>query len=182
MNWTLGLARPEDIAALEELIPLSARSLLKSRYSQEQIEAALGPVFGVDRQLIEDGTYYVARHQSGIIGCGGWSKRVALFGGNSLANPDQDRELNPLHDPARVRAFFIHPDWTRQGIGRAILVASEKAALTASFQRAELSATLGGEPLYAACGYRVEERYEIKLPHGICLPVARMTKEFRPEN
>lgn len=182
MNWKLSLAQVEDISALEELIPLSVRSLLKSHYSIAQIEAALGPVFGVDRQLIRDGTYFVARHQSGIIGCGGWSKRAALFGGNSMAKAEQIGELNPLRDPARVRAFFVHPEWTRQGIGRAILAASEKAALAASFQRAELSATLGGEPLYAACGYRVEERYEIKLPDGIRLPVARMTKELRPEN
>jgi GNAT superfamily N-acetyltransferase len=182
MNWTLGPAQAEDIPALESLIPLSARSLLKPHYSTAQIEAALGPVFGVDRQLIQDGTYYMARHQGGIIGCGGWSKRAALFGGNSGARAGEDRELNPLHEPARIRAFFVHPDWTRRGIGRKILAASERAAVAASFQKAELSATLGGEPLYAACGYRVEERYEIKLRDGICLPVARMTKELRPEN
>ncbi len=172
------LAREEDIPALEELILLSARSLLQPHYSPAQIEAALGPVFGVDRQLIQDGTYFIARHEDGVAGCGGWSRRAALFGGNAVARPDRDHELDPALDPARIRAFFIHPNWVRRGIGRGILEASETAMLAASFRKVELSATLAGEPLYAAFGYRVEERYEINLPKGLKLQVVRMTKQL----
>lgn len=179
MNWTLRLAREDDIPVLEELIPLSARSLLAPFYSPAHIEAALGPVFGVDRQLIKDGTYFVAGQQGEIIGCGGWSKRRSLFGSDKGRKTGDNYQLNPERDPARVRAFFVHPSWTRQGIGREILTACETAILDAHFQTVELSATLGGEPLYAAFGYLVMERYEISLAGGLGLPVARMTKHLK---
>lgn len=178
MEWTLSLAREQDIPALEQLIPISARKLLAAHYSPEQIDAALGPVFGVDRQLIRDGTYFVARHRDAVIACGGWSKRVALFGGDAITRPSRERLLDPASEPARIRAFFVHPDWTRRGIGRAMLEASEAAMLKAQYHRVELSATLGGEPLYAAFGYKVVERYEIKMPQGLTLPVVKMSKSF----
>ncbi len=164
---------------LEELIPLSARSLLAPHYSPAQIEAALGPVFGVDRQLIRDGTYFVADQQGRAVGCGGWSMRISLFGGDKGRKTGDDRRLDPEHDAARVRAFFVHPSWARRGIGRGILMACEKAILEAHFHRIEISATLSGEPLYAAHGYQVVERYEIQMSEGLRLPVVRMTKHLK---
>jgi len=176
-NWTLRLARDEDISALEILIPLSVRSLQAAHYSRAQMEAALGPVFGVDRQLILDGTYFVAENNGQIAGCGGWSRRKALFGGDRH-HASADVLLNPNCDPARIRAFFVHPAWARRGIGRGILTACEAAIREAKFQAAELVATLAGEPLYASANYMVVERYEVPLPGGLTLPVVRMSKHF----
>lgn len=175
MNWQLRLACMEDVPALEQLIPLSVRVLQAAHYSTAQMEAALGPVFGVDRQLIADGTYFVTECDGVIVGCGGWSKRRSLFGGDAVRKVE-DPLLNPSVEPARVRAFFIHPDWTRRGIGRAIIDACEAAVTTAGFHRIELVATLTGEPLYSACGYIEAERYEVPLNGVLSLPVVRMTK------
>ncbi|MDB6123521.1 MAG: GCN5-related N-acetyltransferase [Pedosphaera sp.] len=178
MNWTLRLATESDIPALEELIPLSVRALQAPHYSPAQMEAALGPVFGIDRQLIADGTYFVVEQQGQLIGCGGWSKRKSLFGSDASHDHD-DSQLDPKHDSARIRAFFVHPLWARRGIGSTILVACETAILSASFQSAELVATLAGEPLYASFNYIVVERYEIQLPNGLSLPGVRMTKSLK---
>lgn len=177
MDWTLRLATKEDIPALETLIALSVRKLHASYYSTAQLDAALGPVFGVDRQLIVDGTYFVAERSGEIIGCGGWSKRRAAFGGDRHRPGKDTEELNPKGDAARIRAFFVHPDWVRRGIGRAILLASEQAARAAGFTSFELVATLAGEPLYAAFGYVMAERYEAPLSGGLALPVVRMIKQ-----
>lgn len=139
------------------------------------MEAALGPVFGVDRQLIRDGTYFVVEHDAQILGCGGWSKRRSLYGGDrDRAKPDP--ELDPKRDAARVRAFFVHPAWARRGIGRSIMAACERAIIAAGFRSVEIVATLAGEPLYASFGYVVVERYEIAMAGGLGLPVVRMTK------
>ena len=178
MSWTPRLASEQDIPALEILIPLSVRSLQAAHYSPAQMEAALGPVFGVDRQLIADRTYFVTEHEARITGCGGWSRRKSLFGGDS-ARPGQDTALDPERDPARIRAFFVHPDWARCGIGRSLLVACEQAILDARFRSIELVATLAGEPLYAAFGYTATERYEIPLTNGLGLPVVRMTRQLK---
>jgi N-acetylglutamate synthase-like GNAT family acetyltransferase len=176
MDWTLRLAVENDVPSLEKLIPLSVRTLQAPYYSAAQMEAALGPVFGVDRQLIRDGTFFVAEQSGQIIGCGGWSKRRASFGGDQHRNPDDGDQLNPQKEAARIRAFFIHPDWARRGIGRSILLACEAAARAAGFTRIELVATLAGEPLYAAFGYSVIERFEIPLSDGLKLPAVSMVK------
>lgn len=173
--WILRAAREEDVPALETLIPLSARTLLTPYYSAAQIQAALGPIFGVDRQLIRDGTYLVAAANGQIVACGGWSRRQSLYGGDG-GRTEPDPLLDPARDPARIRAFFVHPDWSRRGIGRALLLACERAMRAAGFQRADLVATLAGEPLYAAFGYEVLERYDIPLPGAPALPVVRMGK------
>ena len=175
MNWQLRIACMDDVPALEQLIPLSVRVLQSAHYSTAQMEASLGPVFGVDRQLIADGTYFVAEHDGVIVGCGGWSKRRSLFGGDAVRKTE-DTLLNPAVDPARVRAFFIHPNWTRRGIGRAINDAGEAAITVADFQRLELVATLTGEPLYLACGPVEAERDEVPRVGELTLPVVRMTK------
>ena len=177
VNWKPRLANEKDIPALEKLIPLSVRMLQASYYTPAQIEAAIGPVFCVDRRLISDGTYFVVEESGKIIGCGGWSRRKKLFGSDRELNDDAQM-LDPIHDSARVRAFFIHPEWARRGIGRSILKACEDAAVKAGFQKAELVATLAGEPLYASCGYVVAERYDAPMSGGLNLPVVRMTKHF----
>jgi GNAT superfamily N-acetyltransferase len=175
IEWVPRLAREDDIPALEQLIPLSVRGLQVAHYSPAQMEAALGPVFGVDRQLIRDGTYFVVESERQFVGCGGWSKRGSLFGGDH-GRAETDRELDPARDAARIRAFFVHPAWSRRGIGRSIMVACERAIIEAGFRRVDIVATLTGEPLYAAFGYTVIERYEIPIPGGLTLPAVRMTK------
>lgn len=175
MNWIPRLATEQDVPALEILIPLSVRQLQAAYYSSAQMDAALGPVFGVDRQLIADGTYFVTEHETQITGCGGWSRRKSLFGADTVRR-GQDAELDPRRDPARIRAFFVHPDWARRGIGRSILIACERAIREARFRSIELVATLAGEPLYAAFGYVAAERYDIPLSNGLGLPAVRMTK------
>lgn len=178
-DWMLRLAGERDVPALELLIPLSVHTLQAAHYSAAQRQAALGPVFGVDRQLIRDGTYFVAEGEGegDVVGCGGWSRRNSLFGGDRARQGD-DPELDPALDAARVRAFFVHPGWARRGIGSAILDACERAARDAGFRRVDLVATLAGEPLYASRGYVEVERYEVPMQPGLSLPVVKMTKRF----
>lgn len=177
MPFSIRLAREADIPALEELIPLSVRTLQAATYSPAQMEAAIGPVFGVDRQLIRDGTYFVVESAGAIVGCGGWSRRRAVFGGDR-ERKGEDAALDPAQDPARVRAFFVHPDYARRGIGRLILTRCEEAIQAAGFREAVMVATLAGEPLYASFGYAVIERYEVPLSAGLTLPAVRMGKCF----
>ena len=176
--FTIRLARDADIIALERLIPLSVRGLQASVYTPAQMEAALGPVFGVDRQLIRDGTYFVVENDDVIVGCGGWSRRKAVFGGDR-ERPGEDAALDPEKDSARIRAFFVHPDWARRGVGCLILAKCEEAIRAAGFRDAVMVATLAGEPLYAAFGYAVLERYQVPLGKGLTLPVVRMGKSLR---
>jgi len=176
-NWRLRVAREDDIPAIEKLIPASVRGLQAAYYSAAQMEAAIGSAFGVDRQLILDRTYFVVEDGGDIIGCGGWSKRKTLFGGDHQTNRD-DAELNPSTDSARIRAFFIHPAWARRGIGRRILDECEQMIRAAGFKSVELAATLSGVAFYAACGYVSGERLDIPLPNGLSLEIVRMTKEL----
>ena len=170
-------ASSEDIPALQALIEVSVRKLSASYYDQNQIESALTNVFGVDSQLIEDGTYFVAETGGQIVGGGGWSKRKTLFGGDQYKT-DQDLLLNPATDAARIRAFYVHPEWSRRGIARKIVLACESAAKTAGFRTLELVATLPGEPLYLAMGYRNMGAHPIPLPGGESLPAFRMEKRL----
>ena len=177
MNWPLRIARDEDAPALERLIEYVTRTSLARCYSEAQLAVALGPVFGLDRQLIRDGTYFVIENANEIVACGGWSKRLAVYGGDRERS-GADAELNPQTDAARVRAFFVHPNWERRGIGRALLEASEAAIRAAGFKQVELVATLAGEPLYARHGYIVAERYDAPMPGGLTIAVVRMTKSL----
>lgn len=174
-SFSLRPACEADIPTLERLIPLSVRGLQAATYTPAQMEAALGPVFGVDRQLIRDGTYFVVEFGKLIVGCGGWSRRNAVFGGDR-ARKGEDALLDPAQDPARIRAFFVHPDFVRRGIGRMLLTRCEEAIRMAGFREAVMVATLAGEPLYAAFGYAVVERYEVPLGEDLTLPVVRMAK------
>ena len=180
MNWSLRRAQDKDIAAIAELIPLSVRGLQANYYSDAQVEAALGSVFGVDRQLIRDGTYFVVEAGTPpcLVGCGGWSKRRTLFGSDHHGATRDDAELDPAREPARIRAFFVHPEWARRGIARAILQECEAALRAAGFRSIELAATLPGVPFYRALGYASEEEREVPLPARLSLTVTRMTKSL----
>jgi GNAT superfamily N-acetyltransferase len=171
-----------DVPVLRELINASVRRLQSSDYSPAQIDAALRTVFGVDSQLIADGTYLLveaivdSNKQPVIVACGGWSKRKTLFGGDRWRNR-QDDMLDPEIDAAKIRAFFIHPDWARQGIGTLLLDACESAAGAAGFTRFEMGATLTGVKLFQKRGYVAMERLNVPLEGDITLSVIHMVKE-----
>ncbi len=177
MNLTLRQAVPGDIPVLRALIDASVRGLQSPDYTSAQIEGALQTVYGVDSQLIADGTYFVveAGPELVIVGCGGWSKRKTLFGGDRWTGRE-DSLLDPQRDAAKIRAFFVHPEWVRRGIGTMILDACEKAAAAAGFTHFEMGATLTGVPLYRARGYAPLEPLKIPLKNGESLPVIRMEK------
>lgn len=180
---TLRQAVPADIPVLRELIDASVRGLQGADYTPAQIEGALQTVYGVDSQLIADGTYFVAETgpEPLIVGCGGWSKRNTLFGGDRWTGR-VDGLLNPQKDAAKIRAFFVHPNWVRRGIGSMILEACERAAAAAGFSRFEMGATLTGVPLYRARGYVALENLEVPLKNGESLTVIRMEKRLSAEN
>ncbi len=181
MDWSLRLATDGDIPDLETLIGRSVRELQADYYSTAQMDGALGSVFGVDRQLIRDQTYFVIEQGQAIIACGGWSKRESLFGSDA-ARAQEDALLEPSRDPARIRAFFVHPEHARRGLGRAILLACEDAIRAQRFRAIELVATLPGVPFYDVFGYQTGERYDVPLVNGLSLPVVRMTKNLVSSN
>jgi len=177
MSVAIRLATSADIPTLQGLIPASARALSRFHYSEAQIEAAIRYVFGVDSQLIADETYYVAVDNEAIVGCGGGSWRRTLYGG------DQRRMgggalLDPAHDAARVRAFFVAGDHARQGIGARILATCEEAALKKGFSRVELMSTLPGVPFYRTCGFDEIERIIDTLPDGTNIQFVRMARRI----
>jgi GNAT superfamily N-acetyltransferase len=178
----LRLATLADAANLHELIALSVRGLMTQAYTPSQLEAALGNWLGLDTRLIADGTYFVVEAKevavdSLLVGCGGWSKRKTPYGSDHRAGRE-DVLLDPATEPAKIRAFFVHPAWSRRGIGRMLLDASEAAARGAGFRRAEMGATLSGVPLYAAFGYVAGERVELPLANGESLPIIKMGKDL----
>ncbi|HYO24290.1 MAG TPA: GNAT family N-acetyltransferase [Lacipirellulaceae bacterium] len=177
MTFSLREATLEDQAILEGLIAESARGLSRQDYTDEQIEAALHGAMGVDTQLIRDGTYFVVEAEGEIVACGGWSRRKTLFGADSHA-ARQSELLDPAHDAARIRAFFVRPAWARQGIGRALLERCEAEARAAGFRSAELMATLPGWRLYKAMGYEGETRIAYDLGGGITIEFVPMRKEW----
>lgn len=181
METKIRPAQPGDVPLLQELIDASVRELQAGDYTPAQIDGALATVYGVDSQLISDQTYLVVevRPVSSsdwvIAGCGGWSKRKTLFGGDQAAGR-QDSLLDPGADAAKIRAFFIHPDYARRGLGTLILQACEQAARAAGFTRLEMGATLTGVPFYKARGYAVLERISVPLPGGNSMAIVRMGK------
>lgn len=176
MEFTHRLAMPADISMLRGVMEEAIRGLLPAFLPPEKIEASFA-VMGLDTQLIEDGTYFVLEKGGAIAGCGGWSRRATLFGGNHTAGRDA-RLLDPVTEAARIRAMYTMPAFARQGVGRRILQLCEAAARAEGFTRAELGATAGGEPLYRACGYVEIERMEVPTPNGVTVPITRMWKQL----
>jgi GNAT superfamily N-acetyltransferase len=166
-----------DAPAIERLIHESVNGLQAADYSAAQREGALGTVFGVDRQMIGDGTYYVVEEGGELVACGGWSRRRTPFGGDHSPDKD-DTLLDPARDAARIRAFFVHPSHARRGLGSLLLRTCEEAAHAACFTRTELTSTLTGIALYQAKGYCACEPRELPLPNGSTLPVLRMEKSL----
>src|SRR5471030_633424 len=173
MSITTRLCTFEDIPSLNKMIALSVRGLSKDYYTPEQIESSIKYIFGVDTQLVKDGTYYVAELDGIIVGCGGWSKRNTLYGGDQFKEIE-DPLLDPAIDAARIRAFFVHPDYARRGIGKGLITLCEEAAQTAGFRSFELGATLPGVPLYEVMGYTAIERVDAPLPDGEVLEIVKM--------
>jgi GNAT superfamily N-acetyltransferase len=177
MSRMMRVAQAADVPVLQELIARSARGLSVGYYTPAQTEAAVRYVFGVDSQLIADGTYFVVEEGGAVVACGGWSRRRTLFGGDQ-AKTAVDPLLDPAIEPARIRAFFVDPRHARQGLGRRLVDECTRAARAAGFRSLELVATLPGEPLYAAAGFTVSERFELTLPGDVRVPVARMRREL----
>jgi GNAT superfamily N-acetyltransferase len=167
-----------DVPAIEHLIALATRSLSRGDYSEAQIEAALGTALGVDSQLIRDGTYFLAEADGTLVACGGWSWRKTLFGSDGQSDR-QPESLDPIRDAARIRAFFVHPDWARRGLGRATLELCEHEARGRGFTSAELMATLPGERLYRTCGYVSHDPIQHTLPGGLAIQFVPMRKHLR---
>lgn len=178
MNYTIRKARFDDRDAIQELIATSARGLSQTDYSNQQIESAITDVFGVDTSLIADGTYFVAEHDGELVGCGGWSKRRTLFGGDQFATRDITK-LDPQTEPAKIRAFFVHPKWARKGIAQAILSRCEAEARAAGFRSVELMATLPGVRFYVACGYEKSRQIDYVMASGRTLPLVPMRKSLK---
>lgn len=169
----LRVAERADIPVLNGLIELSGRALSVGYYSPEQADAITRHVFGVDTQLIDDQTYFVIEQEGRIVGCGGWSKRRTLFGGDQTKS-GPDPLLDPATEPGRIRAFFVHPAMVRRGLGRQLMAACKAASKQANFNSLELAATLPGVPLYLASGFTIVERFDLALPDGIHVPLVRM--------
>ena len=178
MTITIRAATGDDIPELQKLITESVSRLSASYYTSRQIESGLQHVFGVDTQLILDGTYFIAESKNQILGAGGWSKRKTLFGGDQRKSNDNDPLLDPATEAARIRAFYIYSRYSRRGVGTMILQACEDAARRAGFKSVELAATLPGEPFYLARGYRKCEEILIDTPDGQSLATFRMTRDL----
>ena len=175
MQITTRLATLADIPGLNALIALSVRGLSVGYYTPQQIESGLKYVFGVDTRLVADGTYFVAAIEGVTVGCGGWSKRNTLYGGDQHKQ-DADPLLDPTVDAARIRAFFVHPDHARKGVGTHIMNVCETAAKAHGFTAFELGATLPGVPLYKTMGYIEVNRADAHLPDGVVLDIIKMRK------
>ena len=183
MKIRIRQAVTEDIPVLRGLIDASVRRLQTRDYTPSQIESALATVYGVDTQLIADGTYLVAEAETGadaaslIVGCGGWSKRKTLYGGDQYRSRDASY-LDPESEPAKIRAFFIHPDHARKGIARAILNECEKEARAEGFRALELMATLPGIEFYKSVGFKETGNFDLELTERVKLELVPMRKEL----
>jgi GNAT superfamily N-acetyltransferase len=177
MSWLIRQATAADAEEIEELIGRSIRALGAGDYSSEQIEGALTGAFGLDSQLIADGTYFVVESAGRLIGCGGWSYRRTLFGGDARAGRD-DGALDPGTDAAKIRAFFVDPTAARQGVGSALLEHCEAEARRHGFRRLEMMATLPGVRLYAARGYVPGARIHYPVAAGVSIEFVPMSKSL----
>jgi GNAT superfamily N-acetyltransferase len=176
-DFCLRVATREDVPGIRGLINASVRGLQAEDYSAAQIEGALATVFTVDSQLIADGTYFVAFAEDGeLAGCGGWSFRKTLYGGDHQIEKIAPERLDPAVDAAKVRAIFVHPRFVRMGLGSLILEAAESAAMEQRFTRFEMGSTLTGVTLYTLKGYREVSRVSVPVGGGEEIEVVRMVK------
>jgi GNAT superfamily N-acetyltransferase len=171
---SIRLATEADLPALRDLMARAIGELQTAFLTPEQLAASY-EVMGLDTQLVADRTYFVVEEAGALAGCGGWSRRATLFGGDHSKGRDAAL-LDPNLDAARIRAMYTSPDFTRRGVGRMILDACEAAARAEGFARCEMAATLAGEPLYRACGYEVIELFESVTSTGVAVPLKRMGK------
>jgi GNAT superfamily N-acetyltransferase len=174
---SLRVAALSEVEHLNGLVRRSVLGLSWRDYSPEQLESSLQHLFGIDTRLIEDGTYYVVEEDGRCVACGGWSRRRTLFGGDQYTGRSDDR-LDPRTEAARIRAFFVHPDWARRGIATRLLEECTRAARAAGFRRLELMSTLPGKPFYLREGFRALESVDLELPDGVLFPLIRMTRDL----
>jgi len=179
MDRSLRVATSLDLPALGELISRSARGLGVQSYRREQIEGALTGAFGVDTQLVLDGTYFAIEADSVLVACGGWSFRRTLFGSDAGLGRDAGL-LDPRSDAAKIRAFFVDPAYARQGLGRRLLAHCESEALRRGYTRFELMATLTGVPLYETCGYVLGDLVRYPVAQGVTIEFIPMRKDVHP--
>ena len=176
MNFNFRLANSGDISAIKGLMEQSITGLLANYVNEEELEASFESM-GLDDQLILDKTYFLIDFEGILVGCGGWSNRKTLFGGNHTPNRSNDF-LNPIDDAAKIRAMYTHPNWSRKGVGTLILEIAEKEAFNAGFKRCELMATLSGIYLYKARGYIVDDEIIYKSKKGNSVKMFKMTKSL----
>ena len=175
VTLTYRLARRDDLGDLKALMEAAILELQKPFLDENQITASRA-IMGLDTQLIDDGTYFIVEADGQLAGCGGWSRRATLYGGDQT--PGRSAALlDPSRDPARIRAMYTHPNHTRKGVGRLILSLCEEAAKAEGFTRMELMSTMAGEPLYRACGYQPEERV-VDDRGGAGVPLLHMNKQL----
>ena len=174
--FTIRPATRADITVLEKLVARSIRGLAGGHYDPHQINESLRYLYGIDSQLVDDGTYLVVERDGEVVACGGWSWRRTPFGGDRAGDIRDAAQREPGKDAAVIRAFYVDPQWTRRGIGRLILDACERAARARGFDRYELTSTAMGVAFYAACGYREIEPVDVTLPDGAVLPHVQMIK------
>ena len=171
------LALESDATRISELMRISVLELFPRFYDEQQTASAAVHIAHLDMQLIKDGTYFVHEDGGELVACGGWSRRNKLYAGTEEGD-DDDRLLDPSSEPARVRAMFVRSDWTRRGIGRAILESCERAARDEGFTNLVLGATLAGEPLYRAFGFREVERFPLTMPDGVTVVCVAMERSI----
>jgi GNAT superfamily N-acetyltransferase len=169
----LRLARPAEADAIDALMKASTADLFPAYYDEAQTAASVRYIARVDRTLIGDGTYFVLEAQGELVACGGWSRRDKLYAGSG-EGADDARLLDPATEPARVRAMFVRPDWTRRGLGTRILGACEAAARAEGFRTMALVATLPGVPLYQRFGFVATDNVEVRMPDGTSIPALAM--------
>lgn len=171
----LRLATVEDLDQLDQLIKSSSTDLCHGFYSSEEVSALNQYLFGVNRFLIDDKTYFVIEDQGTIVACGGWSKRSTVFGGDQFST-NKNQWLDPQHDPAKIRAFFVHPDHVRQGLASILMIHCENESIRHGFERLELMATLSGVDLYLRHGFNELRSEDVRLPNGLSVMFKPMLK------
>ncbi len=179
MAISIRKATDADAEQLAELIRDSVRGLAPDFYNQQQIDLSISTVFGIDTDLIADGTYFVAEIDGELAGCGGWSMRKTLYGASIYAESRDPELLDPKTEAAKIRAFFVHPRAARRGVGTALLEMCEREILENGFSVAEMMSTMPGVPLYAAKGYTGSEHVEVPVGNGITITCVRMSKDLK---